>query len=80
MVPNSQWQGLGLPSPCFEAQDLRDMGRVIESENSPASSMLLATRFPVLFIWEWVSGYIFLILPFLTNIPVEDIAVVLHIP
>lgn len=56
------------------------MGRVIESENSPASSMLLATRFPVLFIWEWVSGYIFLILPFLTNIPVEDIAVVLHIP
>lgn len=49
------------------------------SKNSPAFSMLAATRFPVSFIWDWVSGYIFLILPFLTNVPVEALPLVLQI-
>lgn len=81
LKPNLLLNGRDLvfPVPALRLRDLRDVGSVV-SENSPAFSILVATWFPVLFIWEWVSGYIFQFLTFLTSVPVEALPSVLQIP
>lgn len=73
MVSNLNGKDLVCPVPALRLRNQRDVGRVIMSENCPAFSMLVATRFPDLIIWEWVGGYVFLILPFLTNLLIEAV-------
>lgn len=67
-----KWERLGLPSPCFEAQEPERCGKSDHEWKLP-SLLLVATRFPDLIIWEWVGGYVFLILPFLTNLLIEAV-------
>lgn len=67
------------PVPALRFRDLRDVGRVITSENWDKKKKVFHIGCHL--FSSYLSGaYIFHIPPFLGNIPVEALLIVLHIP